>query len=338
MTQAERERAMDGRCKVSILCTAYNHEEYIREALESFVAQETDFEYEILVNDDCSTDGTAEIIREFAQRYPDKLRPFYQKENLYSKGGMPFLFESVFFPNARGEYFALCEGDDYWTDARKLQMQVDFLDAHGDYSGCVHNTRLHYCDASAPDAPLRPEGEGDRDVAFETVIHGPSKSFHTSSILARREFILDPPDYHLVAARHGFTDYAIGIRLTLGGRLRFIDRCMSVYRISSNPAAWSAKLDRHYARLKEFVTGEIAMMQTLLPQLDGDKRALTQRVIIEREYELNYIMGRVELLTRPPYDEIFKEKPFKTRLGIRLKQLFPHLHRLYRRHCGYEDY
>lgn len=118
------------------------------------------------MNDDCSTDGTADIIREYAAKYPDIIRPFYQKENLYSQGGMVFLFSKVFYPSARGEYIAYCEGDDCWTDPEKLQRQADFLDAHPGYSGCVHNTLLHYCDASAPDGPLLPAGQGDRDVDF----------------------------------------------------------------------------------------------------------------------------------------------------------------------------
>ena len=95
---------MTEECKVSVLCTAFNHENYIRDALEGFVSQKTDFPFEVLVNDDCSTDGTADVIREYAARYPDIIRPFYQEENLYSKIGMPALFAAVFYPNARGKY------------------------------------------------------------------------------------------------------------------------------------------------------------------------------------------------------------------------------------------
>ena len=72
-------------CRVSVLCATYNHEDYLRETLESFVSQRTDFPFEVLVNDDASTDGTAEILREYAARYPEIIRPFYQEENLYSR-------------------------------------------------------------------------------------------------------------------------------------------------------------------------------------------------------------------------------------------------------------
>ncbi len=123
-------------CLVSILCTAYNHEQYIRSALESFVSQKTNFAFEVLVNDDASSDGTAAIIREYEEKYPEIIRPFYQVENQFSKG-IGYIYENIFYPKARGKYFAFCEGDDYWTDESKLQRQADFLESHPDYSACV---------------------------------------------------------------------------------------------------------------------------------------------------------------------------------------------------------
>ena len=110
-------------CKVSVLCATFNHEEYLRQTLDGFLSQKTDFPYEVLVNDDASTDGTAAILREYAEKYPEVIRPFYQEENLYSR--RINLYDVVFFPAVRGEYIAVCEGDDYWNDPEKLQLQVD---------------------------------------------------------------------------------------------------------------------------------------------------------------------------------------------------------------------
>lgn len=122
--------------KVSILCATYNHENYIRQALESFVMQKTDFKFEVIVNDDASTDRTVEIVREFEEKYPDIIKPIYQKENQYSKGEI--ITANILIPRAKGEYLAFCEGDDFWTDENKLQKQVDFLDANKEFSACVH--------------------------------------------------------------------------------------------------------------------------------------------------------------------------------------------------------
>ena len=119
---------------VSIICLTYNHAEYIRQCLEGFLMQQTDFSFEIIVHDDASTDGTAIIVKEYAEKYPDRFVPVLQTVNQYSQGvsiGKTFLY-----PLAKGKYIAECEGDDYWTDPLKLQRQVDFLENHPDYVLC----------------------------------------------------------------------------------------------------------------------------------------------------------------------------------------------------------
>ena len=321
-------------CKVSVLCATYNHEEYLRQTLDSFLSQKTDFPFEVLVNDDASTDSTGDIIREYAAKYPEVIRPFYQKENLYSR--RINLYDVVFFPACRGEYIAVCEGDDYWNDPEKLQLQVDWLDAHPEYSACVHNSIGRFTDQ--PDKVLFAQ-DGDRDIPFEQVVQGMSHAYHTSSILARREFILNPPDYRDVAYHQGyFTDYAVGVRLGLAGKVRFLDRCMSVYRIGSNPSAWSRGVGQEYHKLKRFVSGEIAMLKTVKqhPLTEAQEAAIDQ-VLLEREYELLYIEGRVDEMVKPPYDKIHKSMGKGRVISTELKRRLPHLHRLYRKRRGYED-
>jgi len=325
---------MENRIMVSVVCTAYNHGAYIREALESFANQQTDFEYEILVNDDCSTDDTADIIRELAEKYHTLIRPFIQEKNLYSQGLN--IYNHVLYPAARGKYIAVCEGDDYWTDPMKLQLQVDFLENNPEYSACVHNSMIHYCDASQPDKPYVPV-EGDRDIPFERVIQGMGVSYHTSSILARRENIVDSTDYRDVASRHGFTDYPVGIRLSLEGKVRFLERFMSVYRVASNPASWSSGVNSQYRGLKRFIAGEIEMFRTLLPHLDPEKAALVKQVLLEREYENFYITGQVHEMTKPPYLEIHRKKDLKFRFKHWLKCNIPFLNSIYRKKMGYGD-
>ena len=122
---------------VTIRCLVYNHEPYIRQCLEGFVMQKTNFPFEAIVHDDASTDGSASIIKEYAEKYPDIIRPIYETENQYSKhdGSLRRIMDS----HTRGKYMALCEGDDYWTDPLKLQKQVDFLEGHPEYTMCFHN-------------------------------------------------------------------------------------------------------------------------------------------------------------------------------------------------------
>ena len=100
---------------VSIQCLTYNHAPYIRQCLDGFVMQKTNFRFEAIIHDDASTDGTQEIIREYEKKYPDIIKPIYQKENQYSKG-IPGYITNIISSKCKGKYFALCEGDDFWID------------------------------------------------------------------------------------------------------------------------------------------------------------------------------------------------------------------------------
>lgn len=122
---------MEQEILVSIICNAYNQEEYISQCLDGLVKQKTNFKYEILVHDDASTDRTAAIIKEYCLRFPDIIKPIYQKENQHQKR-IPIIF-TYQLPRSKGKYIAFCEGDDYWNDDYKLQKQVDLLEEHPEY-------------------------------------------------------------------------------------------------------------------------------------------------------------------------------------------------------------
>lgn len=119
--------------KVSVVVIAYNQVKTISKTLDGIISQKTNFPFEVIVNDDASNDGTKEIIEEYAKKYPELIKPVYHNENQFSKK-VSFL-EIINFDLIKGEYFAFCEGDDYWVNDNKLQIQVDFLDNNPDFSG-----------------------------------------------------------------------------------------------------------------------------------------------------------------------------------------------------------
>ena len=129
---------------VTIRCITYNHEPYIRQCLEGFVMQKTNFRFEAIVHDDASTDGTADIIREFADKYPGIIKPIFETENQYSKhdGSIRRIMDA----HTHGKYVAICEGDDYWTDPLKLQKQVDFMEENPEYMLIGGNAEVRTCD------------------------------------------------------------------------------------------------------------------------------------------------------------------------------------------------
>lgn len=121
---------------VSICCITYNHEHYIEEALNSFLIQETNFPFEIIVQDDASSDYTANIIKKYEENYPRLIKAIYYKENQYSQGHRPSLLA---FPFCKGDYIAICEGDDFWTCSYKLQKQVETLKLYPHINMCIHS-------------------------------------------------------------------------------------------------------------------------------------------------------------------------------------------------------
>ena len=326
---------MSEKIMVSVMCTAFNHKEYIREALEGMVNQQTDFDYEILINDDVSTDGTADIVREYAEKYPAKVRAFFPENNLYSQN--IDVYYHTFFPNARGKYVAFCEGDDYWTDMTKLQQQVDFLESHPEYSACVHNTELFYCAGNHENEPLI-KREGERDVEFEDILPGMNNAWHTSSLMAKTELLKNPPDYYYVACDYGFGDYPYGIWLRFNGPVHFIDRCMSVYRINSNMGSWSSGVDYATDKLVTFITGVVEMLRAFRRHVEDEELLrLVDRYINEGMFQLLYTQGRDRELREPPYDAILRTKPLSFRVKNLIKCAFPGLHKMYRKHRGYEE-
>lgn len=117
---------------VSVNCIAYNQEKYIKDCLDGIVMQKTTFRFEAIVHDDASTDGTADIIKEYSQKYPKIIKPIFEKENQWSKNDGSL--DRIMLDACKGKYIAFCEGDDYWIDPYKLQKQVDYLETHSEYS------------------------------------------------------------------------------------------------------------------------------------------------------------------------------------------------------------
>lgn len=208
---------------VSILCFTHNHADFVAAALEGFLAQETTFPVELIVHDDASTDATASIIAACARKHPGLVRTLFQLENQYSRGKKPM---QIVVPLVRGEYIALCEGDDYWTSPDKLDVQVRLLEMHPGAPGCIHRA----------DGRFEPEGK------IVPGLFGPDQrksEYNIDDLLIRDNFVptasivLRSAVYELLPswfadAPHG--DLTLLAIAAMRGPLLYIDRSMSVYR------------------------------------------------------------------------------------------------------------
>lgn len=210
---------------VSIWCITYNHEPYIRDAIESFLDQKTNFQYEIIIHDDASTDNTANIVREYEIKYPTMIHGVYQIENQYKKN-LPDTewVQKIQRENCKGKYIAWCEGDDYWIDPYKLQIQIDYMDMHPECVMTVHNAIN--IDCKSGDIKARDSFGSEEDLTAEQVILQPKGHMPTASIVYRKE-ISEMDGFFLEV---GIGDYPVELYSLSKGVIHYFDRIMSVYR------------------------------------------------------------------------------------------------------------
>lgn len=219
--------------KVSILCLTYNHERYIEQALDSMLLQEVSFSFEILVHDDASTDKTPDIIRKYQNLYPKIIKPILQKENQFSKN--VGITREIQLPRAKGQYIALCEGDDYWTDKRKLQKQVDFLEDNPDYSVCFHQARVVYEDSSKKSF-LFPNV---RDIAWYSLEELLKTNYiPTNSVVYRKQ------SYKNLPSNIAPGDWYLHLYHAKQGKIKYMPEVMSVYRKHAEGIWWEYDKDR----------------------------------------------------------------------------------------------
>ncbi|MHA7865542.1 glycosyltransferase family 2 protein [Flagellimonas marinaquae] len=176
--------------RVSVVILAYNHEAYIRQALEGVVMQKNNFKFEVYVHDDASHDGTSDIIQEYEKKYPSLIKPIFQKENQFSRGINPLTHH--IYPQLKGDYIAYCEGDDYWSDPLKLQKQVDFMDSHPEYIVCGHDVHMQYeKGVSVKEVFYNKPSEGS--FSFTFLDEFSNHFLATASVLVRRDVAIDTP-------------------------------------------------------------------------------------------------------------------------------------------------
>ena len=315
---------------ISVLCLAYNHEAYIRQTLDSFVMQQTDFPFEVIVHDDASTDSTAAIIREYEARYPDIIKSIYQTENQYSKPDTPIM-KTFLYPIARGKYFAICDGDDQFTDPAKLQKQADFLEAHPEYSICVHRAWLHREGTEAAEDVLYPAEEEDRDFAREELLVTGAGLFATNSFLMRREVGETLPEAFFIS---GVGDYPWLVYAAILGKCRYLAAPMCVHN-EGVKGSWTADI---WANEKAHLAHE-AVMEDMLNRVDAcyegrfhqeveKAKAFRRRNLAQYRFDLLKESGRLQEAAGDEMLQDLYRAYRKQQRRDKIKKMFPFLVKL----------
>lgn len=216
-----------GPAHVSVICNTYNHAGLIEDALRGFLLQETTFPFEVVVHDDASTDGTSAIVAEWAARYPNIIRHVLQPANQFSQGRKP---TPLAIPHAKGEFLALCEGDDFWPRRDKLQLQHDFL---------VENPVVAICSCSSfvlRGRSISAESCFQRVLTHRDVLAGSKQNCRTCSMMIRRSSL--PAQWPPQMTKASAGDNFIRVLATLGGDIHVLPHRLSCYRVHAN-GVWS---------------------------------------------------------------------------------------------------
>ncbi len=278
---------------LTIRCLVYNHEPYLRQCLDGFVMQKTNFPFEAIVHDDASTDGSAAIIREYAEKYPDIIKPIFETENQHSKhdGSITRIIGAAIHPNTK--YIAICEGDDYWTDSNKLQIQVDFLENHPDFVMTSHDYVFYYEDTHEFAELSRWGSPVDSDFAVDDFLEYSLENYHKNWWTQPLSCVYRRGNYRDEMLGKGYAaikDYNFYYYVLKHGKGALFKRVMGVYRQQSS-GVWSS-----LSRLERIRKGTNYAFE--LYRIEGDKRVLEMTRIytlellweLKRKGQKDYVM------------------------------------------------
>ncbi|HTN06104.1 glycosyltransferase family 2 protein [Agriterribacter sp.] len=260
--------------KVSVCLITYKHELYIEQAIESILMQKVNFAWEIIIADDCSPDGTRDIILKYQKLYPELIRTVFQQENVGPGKNYVDLINA-----ARGTYIAYIEGDDYWSDEYKLQKQFDFMQVHPDFSLCYHKIKWIY----AYEAPHDADAESNAaDPPVSTIYDVLKKGWFIRS--CSMFFV----NFRLPA---GFADLFIGdyplhVLLADKGRIGFLNECMGIYRINDQGLSETILTSADVISLRKNVKDQIFMLKYLDRQTGFKYKNYLNSKIVDELYRL----------------------------------------------------
>lgn len=308
----------NGGIMASISCLTFNHAPYIRQALDSFLMQKTDFEYEILVHDDASTDGTGDILREYEKKYPGKVRPLIQKENQYSQG-IDNISGAFNFPRVRGKYIFMCDGDDYWVSPDKMQKQVDYMESHPDCTLCIHSARIELMGRAFTEKEMRPY-RGNRIISPEEIIDKPS-GYAMSSMVFPARLVKKLPNYYVDCP---VGDTPLQLMAAAEGYGYYMDEAMSAYRVGVAGSWTTAGKSGNYEQKQRIYYERMKRVYEEFDQATGGRFKKAAYSARKRTYYQTMVnLRRFGEILKPEFAKYYRELDSRTRFFIQFEYRAP---------------
>jgi len=304
---------------VSINCITYNHEDYIADAIESFLMQNTDFNFEIIIGEDCSTDHTKEIVEAYKKLYPNRVKLITSDQNVGIVKNQERVFE-----NSKGKYIAVCEGDDYWSDPYKLQKQVDYLEENPDCTLCFHSAKIVQAPKKSTGRKIKSYSR-NRISPIEDIISGGGGFCPTASLVYPRKLMENPPAFYKTSH---VGDYPAQLILASEGYAYYINDCMSVYRTDVK-GSWTSNMDSS-AKIKEKMIevneGDIQILVAFNKYTNFKHHEIVEKVILEKKFAISIIRGKIKSPKSDRYKEDIDSLSIKKKIKIILFNSFPRLY------------
>lgn len=280
--------SLDMKPDVSICCVTYNHAGYIEKALRSFLKQHTNFQYEILIHDDCSTDGTEQIILHYQNMYPNIIKVYTEKENQFSQGSRKMFFRYL-FPYAKGKYIALCEGDDYWIDSEKLQKQYDFMEKNLDYSVITNKSICIDKKGKMLKKYSGPNVKTDCDLGFYDEVNCLPPT--ASTFFDKRKIDGQIPDWFFEKCDES-GDYVMHMLLLTKGKCRYLSNTMSAYRVMV-PGSSNERFKKYSkVQLRQYYQDRIDVLKEVDSMTESKFYADISKAILKLDGYKNQTYGR----------------------------------------------
>lgn len=301
---------------VSVNCTAYNHERYIGDAIEGFLNQITLFDYEILIGEDCSTDGTRYIIENYMERFPGRIRLITSEANVGAGENTKRLVEA-----SRGKYIALCEGDDYWTDPTKLQKQYDYMESNPQCSLCFHGASVFDMASNKITETIRPYRKSGISP-IEDIIYGGGGFCATASLFFRKEAVVVLPEFF----EHAHVgDYPLQMYLASEGYAYYIDEVMAVYRYGVE-GSWNSQLNEEKDKVANHIRvneADIWLLEEFNRFTEMKYADIIEKAVRKREFQILLLKNKIKDVKGTKYRGFYDQLTAMVKMKIHIRYYFP---------------